>query len=126
MIMVAKRMAPPERPASPVVFMACVPMVMGNANSLTYAPITMANTRTACWTRVMLWATEMHRTNLIFVRVYRHQRFPTTPELRRHMAIWLRYRPEAPRTRKMAWLRRYGCRVDRGEFISIKIGIVHE
>jgi hypothetical protein len=97
-------------------FMAIVPMVMGNNASLVYAPRTLSNSRSRCWDRVLRWADDTYVNSERFRVIYEKHGTRLTPQLRQHIAMWARYDPMASRAAQMAWLRRRGCRVQSGYF----------
>lgn len=123
MIMLAKQ--PPSVPRGipdpPTLYMALVPILLGTVLR-TYAPVTLAPTRSQCWDRVLAWADRTYRDNKKFIVWFSKCSNPQDARVTRHMAMWTRYKPDAPRATRIAWLRRYGCRVDVGTFISIKLG----
>jgi hypothetical protein len=110
------KMALPE----PVfLYMCAMPMTLGG-DSLTYAPVTVGSSRDNCWSRTLAWANEAHKNAELFHRICTQKKthIKTTAQTRRHMALWARYRPDALRKSRIAWLKRRGCRVVAGRFVA--------
>jgi hypothetical protein len=104
--------------------MAVVPMVLG-VDTLAWAPITLAASRAGCWDHTLEWAGEARDRAAMFDDLFARCPRGAPSAITRSLGLWASYKPEAPRSARIAWLKRHGCRVVAGQFI-IETGANHE
>jgi hypothetical protein len=104
-----------DRLDPPRLYIAMVPMLMGG-DILSYAPITLATSRTACWDKTVDWAVDARDSAELFDGLFRQCPLGAPPVITQSIETWKGFDLARTRASRIAWLKRRGCRVVAGEF----------